>query len=154
MTGRNPWAVLGLAEDASYEDVQRAYRGKVKQTHPDRGGAASDFRAVANAVEDLRRLHPQRPAATVPSQYDRWLRPHRPKGSQADYGRPAHRGSCRSGRRSGNAHQSIREEGLRSAPSARNGGNDEGNDRVRGRLILVTTHLPGGTIRLEGQSHP
>ena len=43
MTGRNPWAVLGLAEDASYEDIQRAYRGKVKQTHPDRGGAASDF---------------------------------------------------------------------------------------------------------------
>ena len=95
MTGRNPWAVLGLAEDASYEEIQRAYRGKVKQTHPDRGGAASDFRAVANAVEDLRRLHSQRPAATVPSQYDRWLRPHRPKGSRADYGRPAHRGSCR-----------------------------------------------------------
>jgi len=94
MTGRNPWAVLGLAEDASYEDIQRAYRGKVKQTHPDRGGAASDFRAVANAVDDLRRLRPLRPAATIPSQYDRWLRPHCPKGSRADSGGPSHRGSC------------------------------------------------------------
>jgi hypothetical protein len=94
MTGWNPWAVLGLAEDASYEDVQRAYRGKVKQTHPDRGGAAGDFRAVADAVEHLRRLRPQRPAATTPSQYDRWLRPHRPKGSRTDSGRTPHRGSC------------------------------------------------------------
>ena len=94
MTGWNPWAVLGLAEDASYEDIQRAYRGKVKQTHPDGGGAAGDFRAVANAVEDLRRLRPQRPTATIPSQFDRWLRPHRPKGSRADYGCPSHRGSC------------------------------------------------------------
>jgi hypothetical protein len=94
MTGWNPWAVLGLAEDASYEEIQRAFREKVKQTHPDRGGAAGDFRAVANAVEDLRRLRPQRPAATIPSLSDRWLRPHRPKGSQADYGRPSHRGSC------------------------------------------------------------
>src|SRR3984957_21266210 len=93
MTGRNPWAVLGLAEDASYEEIQRAYRGKVKETHPDRGGAAGDFRAVANADENLRSLRPHRPAATIPSQYDRWLWPHRPKGSQADYGRPSHRGS-------------------------------------------------------------
>src|ERR1700691_3489708 len=94
MTGWNPWAVLGLAEDATYEEIQRAYRGKVKQTHPDRGGAAGDFRAVANAVEDLRRLRPQRPAATIPSPYDRWLRPHCPKGLRADYGRPSHRASC------------------------------------------------------------
>ncbi len=94
MTGRNPWAVLGLAEDAPYEEIQRAYRERAKQTHPDRGGTASDFRAVANAVEDLRRLHPQRPAATLPSHYDRWLRPHSPKGSRVDHGRPSHRGSC------------------------------------------------------------
>src|SRR5580698_2004832 len=94
MTGRNPWAVLGLAEDAPYEEIQRAYRRKVKQTHPDRGGAADEFRAVANAVKDLRRLGPPRPAATLPSPYDRWLRPHRPKGLRADHGPLPHRGSC------------------------------------------------------------
>jgi curved DNA-binding protein CbpA len=93
MTGRNPWAVLGVAEDAPYEEIQRAYRRKVKQTHPDRGGAAGDFRAVANAVKELRRLGPPRPVATLPSQYDRWLRPGRPKGSRADHGRPSDRAS-------------------------------------------------------------
>jgi hypothetical protein len=94
MTGWNPWAVLGLAEGAPCEEIERAYRERVKQTHPDLGGTASDFRAVANAVEDLRRLRPQRPAATLPSHYDRWLRPHSPKGLRADHGRPSHRGSC------------------------------------------------------------
>ena len=94
MTGRNPWTVLGLAEDASYDEIQRAYRGKAKQTHPDRGGAAGDFRAVAAAAEDLRRLRPQRTPTTLPSQYDRWLRPRSQKGSRADHGRPSRRGSC------------------------------------------------------------
>jgi curved DNA-binding protein CbpA len=94
MTGWNPWAVLGVAEDASYDEIQRAYREKVKQTHPDRGGAAGDFRRVASAVEDLRRLRGRGPDATILSQYDRWLRPHHPKGLHADYGRPSHRATC------------------------------------------------------------
>ena len=94
MTGWNPWAVLGLAEDVSYDEIQRAYRGKVKQTHPDCGGVASDFRTVVTAVEDLRRLRRQRPTATIPSQYARWLRTDHPKGSLADFGRPPHRASC------------------------------------------------------------
>ena len=135
MTGRNPWAVLGLAEDAPFEEIQRAYRRRVKQTHPDRGGAADDFRAVANAVEELRHLGPQRPAATLSSPYDRWLRPHRPKGSRADHGRPSHRGSC---------GRPI----AREMPTTQSVGSDfgallqremaettKGNDRVSGRLI-------------------
>ena len=94
MTGRNPWVVLGLPEDASYEEIQRAYRGKVKQTHPDRGGAAPDFRTVVEAVEDLRRLRSQRSVTTRQSQYDRWLRPHCQKGLRADHGHSPLQGSC------------------------------------------------------------
>ncbi len=135
MAGWNPWAVLGLAEDASYVEIQRTYRAKVKRTHLDRGGAASDFRAVANAVEDLRRLRPQRPAATIPSQYDRWLRPHYPKGSRADHCRPSHRGSCgRAVAREMPATQSVgRDFGalLQRELSEMT----KGNERVRGRLI-------------------
>jgi hypothetical protein len=124
-----------LAEDATYEEIQRAYRGKVKRTHPDRGGAAGDFRAVTNAVEVLRRLRPQRPAATIPSQYDRWLRPHRHKGSWADHGGPPHRGSCgRAVAREVPATQSVRSDfgALLQREMAEM---TEGNYDVPGRLI-------------------
>jgi curved DNA-binding protein CbpA len=53
MTGRNPWVVLGVAEDALHYEVQRAHRRRVKQTHPDRGGDGAQFAAVAQAFEAL-----------------------------------------------------------------------------------------------------
>jgi hypothetical protein len=80
--------VLGLAEDAPEQEIQRAYRQRVKQTHPDRGGAAADFRAVVNALDDLRRHRPPRTRTPHPTSYDRWLSPCRPKGAMADSGPP------------------------------------------------------------------
>jgi DnaJ-class molecular chaperone len=74
----NYYAVLGVKETASPEEVQEAYRRLVKAYHPDRSGAdtAGEFRAVQEAWEtlgdperrrayDLRRW-PRRPARPFP----------------------------------------------------------------------------------------
>jgi len=48
-----PRAVLGLSLDATRAEAQRAFRRLAKQTHPDAGGDAAAFRAVAGAWADL-----------------------------------------------------------------------------------------------------
>ena len=60
----SPWAVLGLEEGASLDEVLHAFRVAAKQVHPDRGGDRSDFealRAAFDAVRPLARRH-TRPA--------------------------------------------------------------------------------------------
>jgi hypothetical protein len=46
--------VLGVALDATPEDVRAAYRERVKETHPDRGGSEAAFKRVRWAYEYLR----------------------------------------------------------------------------------------------------
>ena len=72
MTGRerrDPYVVLGVARQASGEQIARAYRRAARASHPDSGGAGSGerFQAVSDAYEVLRdprrravydRLHP------------------------------------------------------------------------------------------------
>ncbi len=83
MTGRNPWVVLGVAEDTPYHEVQRAFRRRVKRTHPDGGGDASEFATVVDAFEVVRQALPpecrRRPARPTP--YDNWVRPGSPTRS-------------------------------------------------------------------------
>ena len=53
----NLYAVLGLDQDASDEEIRRAYRQAVLRWHPDRNpdpDAASTFHAVQEAYERLR----------------------------------------------------------------------------------------------------
>jgi hypothetical protein len=82
--GRNPWAVLGVAEDASPAQIRHAFRQQVRRTHPDAGGRADRFIAVKAAYDALRRasasvepadeitVDPPTPSVTP---YDSWLRP-------------------------------------------------------------------------------
>jgi hypothetical protein len=91
MTGRNPWVVLCVAEGAPYQEIQRAFRRRVKETHPDSGGEASEFATVVEAFDLVRGSIPsprrRRPTRATP--YDGWLRPCRPTGSRIDEGRPS-----------------------------------------------------------------
>jgi DnaJ-class molecular chaperone len=43
------YAELGLPTDADADAVKRAYRERVKETHPDRGGDEAAFRRVQEA---------------------------------------------------------------------------------------------------------
>ncbi len=51
-------ATLGLLPPYSHEDVRRAYKEKVKQTHPDKGGTPEAFHEVTKAYEEAQQyLH-------------------------------------------------------------------------------------------------
>ncbi|GIG19590.1 hypothetical protein Cch01nite_03140 [Cellulomonas chitinilytica] len=52
------YELLGVASDASDDDLRRAYRAAVRRAHPDTGGSAEQFAAVQAAWEVL--SNPQR----------------------------------------------------------------------------------------------
>jgi hypothetical protein len=62
-----PRAVLGLPLDATRGEAQRAFRRLAKQTHPDAGGDAAAFRAVAGAWAHLGPELPPAPPTLAPS---------------------------------------------------------------------------------------
>jgi len=53
---RDPYIVLGVARQASGEEIARAYRRAARASHPDSGGAGSAerFQAVSDAYDALR----------------------------------------------------------------------------------------------------
>ncbi len=53
LTRREALEVLGLADNATPEDINRAYRRLAMQHHPDRGGDAEAFEKVQRAYEQL-----------------------------------------------------------------------------------------------------
>jgi len=68
MQDRDSRAVLGLPVDATRGEARRAFRRLAKQTHPDAGGDAAEFRAVAGAWAELATVLPPdpRPVALSP----------------------------------------------------------------------------------------
>jgi ferredoxin len=49
----SPFDVLGLDRGADTDEVEHAYRERVKQAHPDQGGSAAEFRRVRDAYEAI-----------------------------------------------------------------------------------------------------
>jgi curved DNA-binding protein CbpA len=47
----SPYDVLGLDADADEAEIERAYRRRVKEAHPDRGGSAEEFQRVREAYD-------------------------------------------------------------------------------------------------------
>jgi curved DNA-binding protein CbpA len=50
-TPATPYEVLGVSAAASMDDLRRAYRRRLRETHPDTGGQAVEFHAVQVAWE-------------------------------------------------------------------------------------------------------
>ncbi|GAB7008932.1 ferredoxin Fer [Halorubrum trueperi] len=49
----SPFDVLGVDDDADEADVERAYRERVKEAHPDTGGSMEEFQLVRRAYRSL-----------------------------------------------------------------------------------------------------
>lgn len=49
----SPYAVLGVVDVASHSELRRAYRRKLRETHPDTGGDAVEFDRVQRAWEQV-----------------------------------------------------------------------------------------------------
>lgn len=53
-TMATPYEVLGIDENASIQEVRRAYRERVKDAHPDHGGSREAFQRVRTAYERIK----------------------------------------------------------------------------------------------------
>jgi hypothetical protein len=51
-SGKDYYRVLGVPQDASTEDLERAYRGQARKRHPDGGGSEEDMK-VLNEAHDI-----------------------------------------------------------------------------------------------------
>lgn len=51
----NPYEVLGITRGASPEEVQKAFRKKAMEHHPDRGGDVEVFKKVTEAYAMLKK---------------------------------------------------------------------------------------------------
>jgi ferredoxin len=49
----SPFDVLGIDPDADEEEIDRAYRQRAKESHPDQGGSSREFQRVKAAYEAL-----------------------------------------------------------------------------------------------------
>jgi len=50
----SPFEVLRLDADADEEEIEQAYRERVKQAHPDQGGSVEEFQTVRTAYERIK----------------------------------------------------------------------------------------------------
>lgn len=50
---QSPFAVLEVDPDASESEIERAYRRRIKEAHPDQGGSVGEFLTVRAAYEQL-----------------------------------------------------------------------------------------------------
>ena len=49
----SPFDVLQIDPDADEREIERAYKRRVKEAHPDHGGSAAEFRTVRAAYQEL-----------------------------------------------------------------------------------------------------
>ncbi len=49
----SPFAILSVDPDADDDEIEQAYRKRVKETHPDHGGSTREFLRVRAAYEEL-----------------------------------------------------------------------------------------------------
>jgi len=50
----SPYDVLLIDQDADEEEIERAYRERVKQAHPDQGGSSEEFQLVKAAYQEIK----------------------------------------------------------------------------------------------------
>jgi molecular chaperone DnaJ len=75
---RDLYEIIGVAKDASDDEIKRAYRRRARELHPDAGGDEEEFKELTTAYEVLKN-----PEAR--SNYDRFGDPRGPGGSAGGF---------------------------------------------------------------------
>ncbi|CAN5175586.1 hypothetical protein BH09ACT6_BH09ACT6_11850 [soil metagenome] len=107
---QSAYDVLGVSPTASEDELRRAYRQRLRETHPDTGGSAARFHAVQAAWARIG-------TAADRAEYD--------AGTGTRFDQADDRGSSRGGRASGASHQTP------STLKARSFGHPGGEERER-----------------------
>ena len=53
MNNENYYEVLGVDENATQEDIKKAYRNLAKENHPDKGGDGEMFKKISAAYDTI-----------------------------------------------------------------------------------------------------
>lgn len=53
MNNRNYFQILGVSEDANFEDIKRSYFEKIKMYHPDKVCINQKLFFIANCIHDV-----------------------------------------------------------------------------------------------------
>jgi molecular chaperone DnaJ len=53
MSDKNYYEVLGVSEDATQDDIKKAYKKKAIEHHPDKGGNEEEFKKISEAYESI-----------------------------------------------------------------------------------------------------
>jgi len=56
----NPYAILGVRNNAPYSEVREAFKGKILQHHPDKGGDPAYFKVLQEAYKFILKKHKQK----------------------------------------------------------------------------------------------
>jgi hypothetical protein len=117
----DPSEVLGVASDATLEQIRDAYRVKAKRHHPDAGGEVWAFRMIVQAYETMSTARVVRASEREAAAPPRAPRPPDPSRYANENGRgtesararfhahtQAHAAKAAGGRRFGDANESIR----------------------------------------------
>jgi molecular chaperone DnaJ len=51
---RDLYEIIGVAKDASDDEIKRAYRRRARELHPDAGGDEEEFKELTTAYEVLK----------------------------------------------------------------------------------------------------
>jgi len=127
----SPYEVLGVSPEATSEELRRAYRRRLRLTHPDVGGRAADFQAVQVAWERIG--NPESRA-----DYDRRRYPDNDHGT-------VRTGSASGSAASGSSASPSRASSAATGPRARMYGHPGGHARQR-YLELLREWVGRGTV--------
>ena len=135
---RDPYIVLGVARQASGEEIARAYRRAARASHPDSGGAGSAerFQAVSDAYDVLR--DPRRRAVYDRSHPLARSRTADVRGGSVRYAAPGSQHLVL-GRPAGSVDAQLSGAGIDEARSVRHGGDIEEMFRIAITFLSVNS---------------
>ena len=79
---KNYYDILGVSEDASADQIKKAFKDIAKKEHPDRGGNEAKFKEANEAYDTLKDIKKRQEYDTIRLNYQKSLSEQRLRGCQ------------------------------------------------------------------------